>query len=62
MEEYVMKEKKIELLRNIGDFAWLRRHIEVPKHEEFYYPVRGRRVFLLPPKPLESVGVQPGAI
>jgi hypothetical protein len=55
MEAESIKRKKIELLRNISDFAWLRRQIEVPQPEEFHFPVRGPRIFLDPPKPLESV-------
>jgi ribosomal protein L30 len=58
MEAESIKRKKIELLRNISDFAWLRRRIEVPQREEFHFPVRGPRIFLPPPKPLEPVEAQ----
>lgn len=58
MEDDSIKRKKIELQRNISDFAWLRRHIEVPRREEFHYPVRGPRFFLAPPKPLEPLEQQ----
>jgi large subunit ribosomal protein L30 len=55
MEQHHIKKKKIKLLRNIGHFAFLRRHIEKPEKEEFHFPVRGPRLFLPPPKPLEPV-------
>jgi hypothetical protein len=61
MEGESIKRKKIELLRNISDFAWLRCHIEVPQREESHYPVRGPRIFLPPPKPLQPVEVQASA-
>jgi len=38
-----------------------RRRIEVPQREEFYFPVRGPRIFLTPPKSLEPVEPQPSA-
>jgi hypothetical protein len=49
MEKHSIERKGIELARNIDHFAFLRRHVEVPKMEEFHYPVRGPR-FLLPQK------------
>ena len=61
MEADSIKRKEIELLHNISDFAWLRRRIEVPQREEFYFPVRGPRIFLTPPKSLEPVEPQPSA-
>jgi hypothetical protein len=61
MEADSINRKEIELLRNISDFAWLRRHIEVPQPEEFHFPVRGPRIVLHPPKPLEPVEPQPSA-
>jgi ribosomal protein L30 len=58
MEAESIKRKTIKLLRNISDFAWLRRHIEIPKVQAFHYPVRGPRIFLPPPKPLKPVDPQ----
>jgi len=55
MEQHHIKKKKIKLLRNIGHFGFLRRHIEKPQKEEFHFPVRGPRFILPPPKPLEPV-------
>jgi hypothetical protein len=55
MEADSIKRKEIELLGNISDFAWLRRPIEVARRAEFHFPIRGRRVSLPPPKPLEPV-------
>ena len=55
MEQHHIKEKKIKLLRNIGHFAFLRRHIEKPEKEEFHFPIRGPRLILPPPKPLKPV-------
>ena len=55
MEQHHIKQKKIKLLRNIDHFAFLRRHIEKPQKEEFHFPVRGPRLILPPPKPLEPV-------
>lgn len=54
MEQHYIKEKKINLLRNIDHFAYLRRHIEVPQMEEFHFPIRGPRLIVPPPKPLEA--------
>jgi hypothetical protein len=51
MEQHNMKEKKVELLRNVDHFAWLRRHIERPQLEEFHVPIRGPRFFLPAPAP-----------
>lgn len=55
MEQHHIKQKKIKLLRNIDHFAFLRRNIEKPQKEEFHFPVRGPRLILPPPKPLEPV-------
>ncbi len=55
MEQHHVKEEEIKLQRNIGHFAFLRRRIEKPETEEFHFPVRGPRLFLPPPKPLELV-------
>lgn len=55
MEQHHIKEEKIKLLRNISHFAFLRRHIEKPGTEEFHFPIRGPRLILPPPKPLEPV-------
>jgi ribosomal protein L30 len=52
MEQHAIKEKKIHLMRNIDHFAYLRRHIEVPKMEEFHFPIRGPRYVIPPPKAL----------
>ena len=48
MEAHSIEKKGIKLARNIDHFAFLRRHVEVPAMEEFHYPVRGPRFFLLP--------------
>jgi hypothetical protein len=55
MEQHDIKKKKITLLRNVGHFGFLRRHIEKSEMEEFHFPVRGPRFILPPPKPLEPV-------
>jgi hypothetical protein len=55
MEQHCIKEEKIKLQRNIGHFAFLRRHSEKPKTEEFHFPIRGPRLFLPPPRPLQPV-------
>jgi ribosomal protein L30 len=55
MEQHHIKLKKIKLLRNIGQFAYLRRHIEKPQKEEFHFPIRGPRLIIPPPKPIEAV-------
>jgi ribosomal protein L30 len=52
MEQHNIEQKKIELLRNIDHFAWLHRHVERPQKERFYFPIRGPRFGLPPPKPL----------
>jgi hypothetical protein len=49
MEKHSIERKGIELARNIDHFASRCRHVEVPKMEEFQYPVRGPH-FLLPQK------------
>jgi len=54
MEQHYIKEKEIKLVRNIDHFAFLRRHIEVPQMEEFHFPIRGPRLILPPPKPIEE--------
>jgi large subunit ribosomal protein L30 len=46
MEKDSMQRKGIELARNIDHFAFLRRHVEVPKMEQFHYPVRGPKFFV----------------
>ena len=51
MEQHNIKQKNIQLLRNIDHFAHLRRHIEVPQAEEFHFPIKGPRIFLPPPEP-----------
>jgi hypothetical protein len=58
MEDDGIEKKNIKLLRNVDGFAWLRRHIEKPQREEFHFPIRGQRVFLPMPKPLEPIGTQ----
>jgi hypothetical protein len=55
MEQHHIKQKEIKLLHNIGHFAFLRRHIEKPQKEEFHFPIRGPRLVLPLPKPLEPV-------
>ena len=55
MEQHTIKRKKIKLLRNIDHFAYLRRHIEKPQKEEFHFPVRGPRLIVPPPKPLQPL-------
>jgi large subunit ribosomal protein L30 len=55
MEADSIDRKKIKLLRNISDFAWMRRRIEVPQREEFHFPVRGQYPVIPPPKPLEVI-------
>jgi hypothetical protein len=55
MEQHYIKEKKTKLLRNIDHFAYLRRHIEVPQIEEFHFPIRGPRLVLPLPNPLEEL-------
>ena len=42
MEQHHIKKEKIKLRRNIGHFAFLRRHIEKPETEEFHFPIRAR--------------------
>ena len=54
MEQHHIKKKKIKLLRNIGHFAYLRRRIEKPEKEEFHFPIRGPRLIVPPPKPLDA--------
>lgn len=55
MEQHHIKKEKMPLRRNIGHFAFLRRHIEKPATEEFHFPIRGPRLALPPPKPLGPV-------
>lgn len=55
MEQHAIKRKKIKLLRNIDHFAYVRRHIEKPQKEEFHFPVRGPRLIVPPPKPLQPL-------
>jgi ribosomal protein L30 len=55
MEQHAIKEKKIKFLRNIDHFAYLRRHTEKPQKGEFHFPVRGPRLVVPAPKPLEPV-------
>lgn len=55
MEQHNIQEKKIKLLRNIDHFAFLRRPIEIPRKEEFHFPIRGPRLTLQPPKPLAPI-------
>lgn len=52
MEEHYIGKNKIELLRNIDHFAFLRRHVESPRREEFHFPIRGPLLILPPPQPL----------
>jgi hypothetical protein len=54
MEQHHIEKKRLELLRNIDHFGWLRRHIEKPQLEEFHPRVRGPRFFLPPRKDLNS--------
>jgi large subunit ribosomal protein L30 len=54
MEQHHIEQKKIQLQRNIDHFAWMRRHIEKPKMVEFHFPIRGRRLILPPPRPLDG--------
>ena len=54
MEQHHIKQKKIQLLRSIDYFAFLRRHTERPQKEEFHFPVRGPRLIVPAPKPLEG--------
>jgi hypothetical protein len=41
MEKHDMEQRKIELLRNVEHFAWLRRPIEQAPMQDIYFPVRG---------------------
>jgi len=54
MELHHIKEKKIELLRNIDHFAWLRRHIESTKGR-VALSIRPTLI-IPPPRPLEPSG------
>ena len=42
MEQHAIKEQKIERIRNIDHFAYLRRYTEKPQKEEFHFPVAAR--------------------
>ena len=54
MEAEAIERKGIKLLRNIDHFAYLRRRKDIPQRAEFYWPVRGPRLMVPPPEPLES--------
>jgi hypothetical protein len=55
MEKHHIEQKKIELLRNIDHFGYLRRHVETARREELHFPIRGLRFVVPPPKPLEPL-------
>lgn len=52
MEQHNIRQKNIQLLRNVDHFAMLRRHVEIPQREEFHFPIRGPKIFLPAPEPL----------
>lgn len=53
MEQHHIEHEKIQLRHNIDYFAFLKRRIELPQIDKFYFPVRGPRFFLPPPTPLQ---------
>jgi hypothetical protein len=55
MEQHAIKEKKIHLMRNIDHFAYLRRHIEVPKMEEFTFQFEAHATLFRRQRPSKEI-------